>query len=150
MVGVAVAMVISTMHEKSGIDSHHNDEIAEVSQSWIFITIRPNYSEIYFLQNWVRILIWIIIDFIKIYRHIIYKTDYSNYFPFKHICVHILCRFSDTASLWRYKGVAMHVTYKTMHRFSAMHDSPPPLRNFACKFRLRNVSKPNKSCHNRI
>ena len=55
MVGVAVAMVISTMHEKPCIDSHnarkfekkfqnsviptsrnHNDEIAEVSQSWIF------------------------------------------------------------------------------------------------------------------
>ena len=56
-----------------------NDEIAEASQSWIsyvFITIRPNYSEIYFLQNWVTILIWIIIDFIKIYRHTIYKTDY--------------------------------------------------------------------------
>ena len=54
MVGVAVAMVISTMHEKSCIDSHiarkfekkfhnsvihtshnHNDEIMEVSQSWI-------------------------------------------------------------------------------------------------------------------
>ena len=78
---------------------NHNNEIAEVSQSWVsyvFITIRPNYSEIYFLQNWVRILIWIIIDFIKIYRHIIYKTDYSNYFSFKHISVHILCKFSDT------------------------------------------------------
>ena len=55
MVGVAVAMLISTMHEKSCIDSHnarkfekkkfqnsvihtshnHNDEIAEVSQSRI-------------------------------------------------------------------------------------------------------------------
>ena len=53
MVGVAVAMVISTMHEKSCIDSrnarnlkkfqnsvihtsrNHSDEIAEVSQSWI-------------------------------------------------------------------------------------------------------------------
>ena len=54
MVGVVVAMVISTMHEKSCIDSHnargiwkkfqnsvihtsrnHSDEIAEVSQSWI-------------------------------------------------------------------------------------------------------------------
>ena len=25
-----------------------------------------------------------------------YKTDYSNYFPFKHICVQILCKFTDT------------------------------------------------------
>ena len=29
-------------------------------------------------------------------------------------------------SLWRHKDVAMHVTYKTMHRFSTMHDSPSP------------------------
>ena len=54
MVGVVVAMVISTMHGKSCIDSHnarefvkkfqnsvihtsrnHNDKIAEVSQWWI-------------------------------------------------------------------------------------------------------------------
>ena len=33
-------------------------------------------------------------------------------------------------SLWRHKGVAMHVTYKTMHRFSTMHDSPPPASEF--------------------
>ena len=58
--------------------------------------MRRNYSESSFLQNWVRILIKINIDFIKIYRHTIYKTDYSNDFPFKHICFHILCRFSDT------------------------------------------------------
>ena len=117
MVGVAVAMVISTMHEKSCIDLHyarkfekkfqnsviqtsrnHNDEIAEVSQSWtskVITTIRRNYSESY-LQNWARILIWIIIDLIKNYRHIIKKTEYSNYFPCKYICVHILSRFSDT------------------------------------------------------
>ena len=66
MVGVVVAMVISTMHEQSCIYSHnarkfeksskiqsvilvyHNDEIAEVSKSWIsqvIITIRRNYPE---------------------------------------------------------------------------------------------------------
>ena len=47
------------MHEKfqnSVIHTslNHNDEIAEVSQSWIsyvFITVRPNFSEIYFLQK---------------------------------------------------------------------------------------------------
>ena len=37
-----------------------------------------------------------VIDFIKNYRHIIYKPDYQNYVPFKNICVHNLCRFSDT------------------------------------------------------
>ena len=72
MVGVAVAMVISTMHEKSCIDSHNARKfeksskiqsythlaitmikIAEVSPSSFFkviITIWPNYSEINFLQ----------------------------------------------------------------------------------------------------
>ena len=52
-------------------------------------------------------------------------------------------------SLWRNKCVVMHVTYKTLHRFSTMHDSPPPALQLR-KFRLRYVSKPNKSCHNRI
>ena len=68
-------------------------------QSWtsqIITTIWRNYSESYFLQNWARILIWIISDLIKNYRHIIKEIDCSNYFPFKYICVHILCRFSDT------------------------------------------------------
>ena len=58
--------------------------------------MRRNYSESSFLQNWARILIWININFIKIYRRTIYKTDYSNEFQFINICVHILCRFSDT------------------------------------------------------
>ena len=30
-------------------------------------------------------------------------------------------------SLWCHNGVAMHVTYKTMHRFSTMLGSPPPM-----------------------
>ena len=37
-------------------------------------------------------------------------------------CVNLVTR----EWLWRHKGVAMHVTYKTMHRFYTMHDSPPP------------------------
>ena len=130
---------------------NHNDEIAEVSQSWIIKTIQRNYSESYVLQNWARILIWIVIDFIKNYWHIIFKTDYQNYVPFKNICVHNLCRFSDT-------GIIM----TSQRRCYARDLEKPcidflqcmirlfPLRNFACKFRLRNVSKPNNSCHNRI
>ena len=58
--------------------------------------MRRNYSENSFLQNWAIILIWINTDFIKIYRHTIYIKDYSSDFPLKQICVHILCRFSDT------------------------------------------------------
>ena len=30
------------------------------------------------------------------------------------------------ASLWRHKGIAMHVTHKTMHNFSKMPRLPPP------------------------
>ena len=47
---------------------NHNDEIAEVSPSLFFydiITIRPNYTEINFLQYWAKIIIWITINFIK-------------------------------------------------------------------------------------
>ena len=111
---------------------NHNDEIAEESQSWTFkviTTIRRNYSERYFLQNWARILIWIIIDLIKNYRHIIKKPDYSNYFPSKYICVHILCRFIDTGIIMtsQMRCYARDLqNHKTMHRFSTMHDSPPP------------------------
>ena len=55
--------------------------------------MRRNHSESSFLQNWAIILIWINTDFIQIYRHTIY--NYSSDFPFKHVCVHTLCRFSD-------------------------------------------------------
>ena len=115
MVGVAVAIVISTIHEKimhrfaqcteiwkKGPKSvihtscNHKMKLRRRHSQEVIIIIRRNYSESYFLQIWARITIWIIIDFIKNYRHKIYKTDYSNYFQFTHICVHILCRFSDT------------------------------------------------------
>ena len=74
MVDVAVAMVISTMHEKASINLHnsrkidkkfrnsvipisriHHDEIAKVELVWIskvILTIRRNYSESYTLQSW--------------------------------------------------------------------------------------------------
>ena len=38
--------------------------------------MRRNYPESSFLHNWARILIRINIDFIEIYRHTIYKTDF--------------------------------------------------------------------------
>ena len=134
---------------------NHNDEIAEVSQSWfslVIITIGRNYSESYFLQNQVRIHIWIINDFIKNYRHIIYKRGYWHYFPFTHICIHILCRFSDTGIILTSQRHCYACTWPT----KLCIDFPQcmirhlPLRNFACKFRLRDISKPNNSCHNRL
>ena len=53
-------------------------------------------------------------------------------------------------SLWRHKGVAMHVTYKTMHRFPQCMIRHLPLRKIAYKFRHHNVPTPNNSCYNRI
>ena len=52
-------------------------------------------------------------------------------------------------SLWRHKSVAMHVTYNPCIAFLQCMIRLLPLRNFPCKFRLRNVWKPNNWCHNR-
>ena len=76
MVGLAVAMVISTMHEKACIDSHNVRKFEKSSKIQLFthlvitmmrlrkyhrhyffeviITMRPNYSEINFLQYWAK------------------------------------------------------------------------------------------------
>ena len=92
MVGVAVAMVISTMHEKSCIDLHNARKFEKSSKIQSFkhlaitmMKLRKYHShellkllqlydaiiqKVIFLQNWARILIWIIIDLIKNYRHI--------------------------------------------------------------------------------
>ena len=103
------------------------------------------------LTNWARILIWIVIDFIKNYRHILFKTDYQNYVPYKDICVHNLCRFSDTGIIMTsHRRCYARDLKKTCIDFLQCMILLLPLRNFACKFRLRNVSKPNNSCHNRI
>ena len=54
------------------------------------------------------------------------------------------------ASLWRHKGVAMHVTSKPCINFLQCTIGRRPLRIFACKFRLRITSKRIDACHNRI
>ena len=88
-----------------------------------------------FLTELNRILIWIIIDFIKKYRHIIYKTDYLNHFPIKHVVFIFCVDLVTPESLWRHKGVAMRVVYKTMHRwFSTIHDSPPSASELHLKY----------------
>ena len=48
-----------------------------------------------FLTQLTRIRIWNIISIIDNYRHIIWKTNLSNYLPITHICVFSLYRFSD-------------------------------------------------------
>ena len=49
-----------------------------------------------FLTQLTRTCIWIIINFIENYRHIICNTNLSKYLPFMHICVYSLRRISDT------------------------------------------------------
>ena len=78
--------------------------------------------------------------FIKNYQHIIYKTYYSNYFPFKHICVHILCRFCDTGIIMTSLRCFYARDLQNRAEFLQSMIRHLPLRNFACKFRLRNVS----------
>ena len=110
MVGVVVAMVISTMHEKSCIDSH-NARVFEKSskiQSFTHHAITMMKLREYRSHEFIKLS--------KLYNAIIQIVDLVT-----------------PESLWRHKGVAMHVTYKTMHRFSTMHDSPPP----ASEFRLQ-------------
>ena len=126
------------------ISCNRNDEIVELSliqTYWIISTIRRNCGVIIdtdllnyfnysaqlfcklFLTQLTRISIWIITSFIEYYRHIISKTSLSNYLPFIYIFAFTVCvELVTPASLWRHKGVAMHVTRKTMHRFSTMHD----------------------------
>ena len=55
------------------------------------------------------------------YKRTILIISPLNIFALK-FCVDLV----TPESLRRHKGVAMHVTYKTMHTFSTMHDLPPP------------------------
>ena len=120
-----------------------------VTIRWIIISLPPNYLESYFLQNWGRIL-WIIINFIKTIDIWFTNRTFWN-ISLLHIFAFIFwVDLMTLESLWRHKGVAMHVTYTSMHRFPTMQGSPLPLCNFACQFRLRNIWKPYSSHHNRI
>ena len=49
------------------------------------------------LTQLTRMCIWIFINFIENYRHIICKTNLSNYLPFIHICFYSLCGISDAS-----------------------------------------------------
>ena len=63
----------------------------------------------------------------------------------------IFCVDSVTPeSLWRYKGVAMHVTHKTMHNISKMHGSPPPDSEHRLQIWALQCVKKYISRHNRI
>ena len=116
--------VIHTSH-------NHNDEIAEVSLQCIFLSYH-NYSERYFLQNWARILIWIIINLMKDYRHLIYKTNFPNIFHL-HIFAFILCVDLITPkSLWRYKALPGTRSTKPCIEFLQCKFRHLPLRNFVC------------------
>ena len=50
------------------------------------------------------------------------KTVFPKYFPFTHICIHMLCWFSDTGIMTS-QSVDLDVTQKTMYIFLAMTNS---------------------------
>ena len=106
---------------------------------------------ILFLTQLTRIHIWNPTNLIWNYWHIICKTKLSKYLPVTHICIYSLCQLMMTlSSLWRHKGIAMHVTHKPCIAFQQCMIRHRPLRRFACRFRLRIVSKLIHSCHNQI
>ena len=98
-----------------------------------------------------RIDIWIITNCIENFRHIICKTNLSNYLPYIHTCVYSLCRINNT-------GIIMMSQRQSHARDSQNHAQilqqctirRRPLRKFACRFGLRKVLKRISSCHNRI
>ena len=104
-----------------------------------------------FLTLLTRIRIWNIITFVEKYQRIVCKTKLPRNTPFTRICVLIWCRVSDTgiimASQRRCYARDPKKTCIDFLQGTVCHRS---LRNFAGKFRLRNVSKPFDSCHNRI
>ena len=109
------------------ISCNHNDEILKLSSikvSWVISTIWRNYY--YFLHNWTEFVFEtqpITFEIIGTkFAKATYQTIYHLHIFTFIVCVHLV----TLASLWRQKGVAMHVTHETMHRFSTMHDSSLP------------------------
>ena len=104
-----------------------------------------------FLTKLKRIRIWNITNYIESYLHIIYKTNFPKHFPSTHFRFHILCTFSDTEIIYSVTKVLLCTwSTKPCIYFLQCIVRHLLLRNFACKFRLRNVSKQNDSCHHRI
>ena len=120
MVAVVVAMVISTMHEKSCIDSHNAREFEKSSKIQSFthlaITMMKLRKYMYHSHEFLKLSINYTT---QLFRKLCltklsknsylnchwfhsklstrnFQKDYQNYVPFKGICVHNSCRFSDT------------------------------------------------------
>ena len=116
IVGVVVAMVISTMHEKSCIDSHKAREFEKSSkiQSFTHLAITMMILREYHSHEFLKLsklyntIIQKVVSYkiaqeflfelslisLKNYRHIIFKTDSQNHVPFKIfasiICIHLV------------------------------------------------------------
>ena len=81
-----------------------------------------------FHKNWTSIIILFELSFIllKTIDTWFKKWTIQTITPLNKFAFIFCVDLVTLESLWCHKGVIMHVTYKTMHRFSTMHDSPPP------------------------
>ena len=101
-----------------------------------------------FLNYWPEFIFVTKLILLKIIKA--YNTSLPRFFPFNHICAHILCRFKTQESLSCHNAATVYVTYKTMTRFSTMHRSLPLTLEPGWQIWLRSAPKPFNSCHDRI
>ena len=98
-----------------------NFESGIVTEFLSYLIHTTQLSKKLFLKMPSRIRIWNMINFIEIINKTLQSISHL------HIFVSIFCVDLVTQhSLWRHKGVAMRVAYKTMHRFPAIYNSPSP------------------------
>ena len=111
-VGVPVDKPIYPMHEKSCIGFRNAWKFEKKtfiiqSFTYLLITLKKceiitnmdliKWSYVAIIQQVIRsrIRIWNVINFMEDYRRTI-KNKLPKYFPFTHICVHIICWLNDT------------------------------------------------------
>ena len=143
MVGVVVALMISTMHEKSCKNLHNALKFEK----------DPIFSHSQILQSQKQNCeININMDYLNHFNHMMHSinklffTLTDQNMSHMHIFAFTFCANLLTPELsWRHKGVAMQMTHKAMHRFSTMHGSPPLALELRYKFQLLNKSKPANS-----
>ena len=138
MARVALNMVISTMHEKSCIDLHNTRIFFKQKFQYSFVNINRNHNAklrkildmdyLNHLDQRTQLFKGLFpssINFVENYRRVIYKVTYEDN-PHVYVTAFIFCADLMTpGSLWRRKGVPIHVTHKTLRRFFfAIHGSP--------------------------
>ena len=78
-----------------------------------------------FLAQLTRMCIKFIVNFIENIGTQFAKPTYQIVYHLYMFVFMVCITLKTQASLWRHKGVVMHVTRKTVHRLFTMHDSSP-------------------------